>query len=245
MVELIAEKSVQHHITLFSVFCFYHSILCFLSYEQGCPDSIGARQPGQTTTRFRLESKVQSVGGGFLFSKTDIGRSRGGFASPKPEQPEPDRSYKKIWLNPAKTSQIWRDLDQIQRDLNQICLYLVVFSQIQPNPTISSEKMHISEKIQFSVRIFQFPAKFSRFLQEFPVFGKNSRFQRRFFQISMPFLIPATDLTRSMLTITENRTDRFFQRLVSGYSAPPLDAGELSPGWVENRPGSTREQPQL
>ena len=34
------------------------------------------------------------------------------------------------------------------------------FSQIRPNPTISSEKKkHISEKIQFSAGIFQFPAK--------------------------------------------------------------------------------------
>ena len=35
------------------------------------------------------------------------------------------------------------------------------FSQIQPNPKISSEKKkkHISEKIQLSARIFQFPTK--------------------------------------------------------------------------------------
>ena len=66
------------------------------------------------------------------------------------------------------------------------------------------------ENFPVSGKIFQFPAKFSRFLQEFPVFDKNSRFWRRFFQILMPFLIPETDLTRSMLTITKNRTDRFF-----------------------------------
>ena len=39
----------------------------------------------------------------------------------------------------------------------------------RPNPTISSEKKkkHISEKIQFSAGIFQFPAKFSSFRRNF------------------------------------------------------------------------------
>ena len=92
-----------------------------------------------------------------------------------------DRSYKKIRLNPAKTSQIRQDLDQIR-------LYLVGFSQIWPNPTISSEKkMHISEKIQFSIRIFQFPAKFSSFWQKFPISGENSRFRRRLFFLFIYF----------------------------------------------------------
>ena len=58
------------------------------------------------TTRFRPKPKVQSVGGGFPFLKTDTGVSSGGFTSLKPKQPELDRSYKKIWPNPAKTSQI-------------------------------------------------------------------------------------------------------------------------------------------
>ena len=60
-----------------------------------------------------LEPKVQSVNGGFPFSKTDTGGSSVGFASPKPEQLEPDWSYKNIQPNLAKTSQIRRDLDQI------------------------------------------------------------------------------------------------------------------------------------
>ena len=110
-----------------------------------------------TTTRFRPEPKVQSVSGGFPFSKTDTGVSSGGFTSPKPEQPELDQSYKKIWLNPAKTSQIRRDLDQIQRDLNQIRLYLVGFSQIRPNPTISSKKKCIfQKKSSFQQEFFNF-----------------------------------------------------------------------------------------
>lgn len=81
---------------------------------------LGLSRPDRTTrpnrltiTQFRPEPKVQSVGGDFPFSKTDIGVSSGGFTSPKPEQPELDRSYKKIRPNPAKTSQIRRDLDQI------------------------------------------------------------------------------------------------------------------------------------
>ena len=129
------------------------------------------------TTRFRLEPKVQLVGGGFLFSKTDIGGSSGGFASPKPEQPEPDRSYKKIRSNPAKTSQIRRDLDQIQRDLKQIWLYLVGFSQIQPNPTICSEKKNayfrknlvFGENFPVFGEIFQIPTRISSFRQKFQI----------------------------------------------------------------------------
>ena len=35
-----------------------------------------------TATRFWPEPKVQSVGGGFPFSRTDTGGSSGGFASP-------------------------------------------------------------------------------------------------------------------------------------------------------------------
>ena len=63
-----------------------------------------------------------------------------------------DRSYKKIRPNPTKTSQIRQDLDQIR-------LYLVGFSQIWPNPTISREKkMQISEGKKSSFR-----REFSRF----------------------------------------------------------------------------------
>ena len=53
------------------------------------------RSNHSTTTRFQPEPKVLSVGDGFPFSKTDTGGSSGEFASPKPVQPEPDRSYKK------------------------------------------------------------------------------------------------------------------------------------------------------
>ena len=198
-----------------------------------------------TTTRFRPEPKVQSVGDGFPFSKTDTGVSSGEFTSPKPEQPELNRSYKKIWLNPAKTSQIRRDLDQIQRDLDQIRLYLVGFSQIRPNLKIFSKKKNayirknpVSGK-NFSIygEIFQIPARISNFWRKFQIPTML------FFQISMPFLISATDPTQPTLTITENRTNRFFRRSVSGYSAPPPDAGGSSPGWVKNRPGPTRGQP--
>ena len=64
---------------------------------------------------------------------------------------------------------------------------------------------------------------------QFPVKVPNSGYTFVFFKISMPFLIPATDPTRPTLTITKNRTDQFFRRLVSGYSAPPPDAGGSSP----------------
>ena len=79
---------------------------------------------------------VQSVGGRFPFSSTDTGGSSGGFASPKPEQPEPDRSCIKIRPNPAKSSQIRPDLDQIRLDL-------VGFSQTRPILAIFSEKFQI------------------------------------------------------------------------------------------------------
>ena len=89
------------------------------------------------TTRFRPKPKVLSVGDEFPFSKTDTVGSSGGFASPKPDQPKPDQpkpdwSYKKIRPNLAK--------------IGQIRLYLVGFSQIRPNPTISSEKKNADFK---------------------------------------------------------------------------------------------------
>ena len=60
------------------------------------PDRSPITRPNRpTTTRFRPEPKVQSVGGGFPFSKTDTGGSSDGFASPKPEQPEPTGATKK------------------------------------------------------------------------------------------------------------------------------------------------------
>ena len=72
-------------------------------------------------------------------------------------------------------------------------------SQIRPNPTISSEKkMQISEKIQFSGENFLDSSKNFQFLAKVPGSGDA------FFHISMPFLIPTTNPTRSMLTITEN-----------------------------------------
>ena len=78
------------------------------------PDRSPTTRPNRpTTTRFRPKPKVQLVGGGFPFSKTDTDGLSGGFASPKPEQPEPNRSYIKIRSNPTKTSQIRRDLEQI------------------------------------------------------------------------------------------------------------------------------------
>ena len=79
--------------------------------------------------------------------------------------------------------------------------------------------MQISEgkKKIVSGDIFQFPATL-------------------FFQISLPFLILATDSARPTLAIIENRIDRFFQQSISGYSTPPPDASRSSLGWVENRP---------
>ena len=67
------------------------------------------------------------------------------------------------------------------------------FSQIRPNPTISSEK----KKAYFRKNpvfggIFQFPAKFSSFRQEFSVSGENSRFRRRFFFRSRCFFNSGT-----------------------------------------------------
>ena len=57
------------------------------------PDWSPTTRPNRPTpTRFRPEPKVQSVGSGFSFSRIDTGGSSGGFASPKPEQPQPDRS---------------------------------------------------------------------------------------------------------------------------------------------------------
>ena len=82
-------------------FCFVlwsHSSFCFLILMLGLsrPDRSATNRPNRpTTTRFRPELKVQSIGGGFPFSKTDTGKSSDGFASPKPEQPEPTGATKK------------------------------------------------------------------------------------------------------------------------------------------------------
>ena len=109
------------------------------------------------TTRFRPKPKVLSVGDEFPFSKTDTVGSSGGFASPKPDQPKPDWSYKKIRPNLAK--------------IGQIRLYLVGFSQIRPNPTISSKKKNADfrknpvsgKNFSISGEIFQIPARISNF----------------------------------------------------------------------------------
>ena len=58
--------------------------------------SLTTRPNCPTPTWFWLELKVHSVGGGFLFSRIDIGRSSGEFASPKLEQPELDWNYIQI-----------------------------------------------------------------------------------------------------------------------------------------------------
>ena len=60
------------------------------------PDQSPTTRPNRPkTTRFRPEPKVQSVDGGFPFSKTNTGGSSGGFASAKPEQPELTGATKK------------------------------------------------------------------------------------------------------------------------------------------------------
>ena len=75
--------------------------------------------------------------------------------------------------------------------------------------------MHISEKKK---------KKKSSFRREFSSFWKKFQILVTLFfflQISMPFLIPATDSTQPTLTITENRTDRFrFQVTPPLHSTP-------------------------
>ena len=139
-----------------------------------------------------------------------------------PSNSNPTGATKKsgqILQKQARSGEISTRSSEISTRSGYIWWDLARFGQTQQ--FLAKKKMQISKKIQFLERIFQIPV-------------------RLFFQISMPFLIPAIDLT---LTITENRTDRFFRRLVSGYSAPPPDTGGSSLGWVENRPGPTRGQP--
>ena len=95
------------------IFCIWHTKK--ISHEGlSRPDRSPIIRPNRPTpTRFRPESMVQSVGGGFPFSRTDTGGSSGGFASSKSEQPEPDRSCIK---NPAKSYKIKPDPTRSRSD---------------------------------------------------------------------------------------------------------------------------------
>ena len=177
-------------------------------------------------TRFQPKLKVQSISNGFLFSKTDTGGSSGVFASPKPEQPKPDRSYKKIQLNPAKTSQIRRDLVQIQLDL-------VVFSQIWPNPSNfqrknadSNEKnADCDNKMQISATFFQILVTLFFFLD----------FNAFFYSDSRPSPIDAQPHLKPTQPIFSVANFRFL--------CPLPNVGGLSPCWVQNQPSQARGQP--
>ena len=92
--------------------------------------------------RCQPEPKLQSIGGGFLIPRTDVGRSSDRFASPKPKQPELDRSYIK---NLAKSG------------------------KIKPNPTNSQQFL---EKFVDSDEKMQIPAKKNRFQQHFCKFWR-------------------------------------------------------------------------
>ena len=76
------------------------------------------------TTRFRPESKVQLVGGGFPFSKTDTGGSSGGSHLQNPTNPNRPELQK----NPAKSYKNKPDPARSQPNLERS----------RPDPTISS-----------------------------------------------------------------------------------------------------------
>ena len=105
------------------------------------PDRSPTTRPNRpTTTRFRPEPKVQLVGGGFPFSKTDTGGSSGGFASPKSKQPEPTGATKKsgqILQKQARSGEISARSSEISTKSGWIWSDLARFGQIL---AISSQK---------------------------------------------------------------------------------------------------------
>ena len=120
---------------------------------------------------------------------------------------------------------------------------------IGKNFPVSSENFQFPARIsRFRQRFFfrfrsSFRQEFSSFRWEFPVSGENSRSRRRFF---FRFRCLFNSGNRSDQTDANHHrkpNQPFFRRSVSGYSAPPPDAGRSSPGWVDNRPGPTRGQP--
>ena len=113
----------------------------------------------------------------------------------------------------------------------------------QTQQFLAKKKCIFQKKSSFLQEFFNFRRNFPDSSENFQFLAKISDSDDAFFSDFDAFLISATDPTQPTLTITENRTDRFFRRSVSGYSAPPSDAGGSSPGWVKNRPGPTREQP--
>ena len=203
------------------------------------PDRSSTTRPNRpTVTRFRPEPKVQSVGSGFLFSRTDTGGSSGGFASPKPEQPEPDRSCIKNEAKPAKSSQIQQDLYQIWRDLDQIWLDLVGFRQILPIPAIFSEKFQIPmRKNANTSEIFQISAWFSKSQQDFPDSGNIFQIPAIFFKFRQLFFSDLNDffLLRRSTEPTDAHTHPkptwpIFPTVGSGFLHPPTQRQRVESG---------------
>ena len=118
------------------------------------------RSNRSTTTRFRPEPKVLLVGDGFPFSKTDTEGSSGGFASPKPVQPEPDRSYKKsgqILKKQARSGEISTKSSKISTRSGYIWWDLARSGQTQQ---FSSEKKNADfRKNQVSIENFPYSGK--------------------------------------------------------------------------------------
>ena len=183
----------------------------------GCLDPTGARQPGQTVRRlpdFGPNRWSNRSAVGFRSQKLTPASRVAGSHLQNPSNPNPTGATK-------KSSQICKNKPDPVRSRPNL-------ERSRPDPA-KPNNFYRKKKCIFKKKS-SFRQEFSRFRQEFLVSDENSRFQRRFFQILMPFLISAIDPTWPTLTITENRTDRFFRQSVSGYSAPPPDAGGSSSG---------------
>ena len=109
------------------------------------------------STQFLPKPKLQSVSGGSPFSRTGTSWSSGGFPSPKLEPLDPTKAICEIRPNPARSSQIWRDLDHIWWDLARSSQIIANFS-----------------------KNLQIPTKFCSFRQRFPVFNDDFQFPANF-----------------------------------------------------------------
>ena len=123
------------------------------------------------------------------------------------------------------------------------------FSQIWPNPTISSEK----KKRSIFQKKSSFRREFSSFRRNFPISGKNFQFPAKILDsgdaFSSDFDAFFNSGNRSNPTDANHhrKPNRpIFPAVGFGLLRPstrPPDANGSSPGWVENRPGPTRGQP--
>lgn len=111
---------------------------------QGCPDPTN-RWNRWTPTCNPPDPKLQSIGSGSPPPRNDAGELSIGFLSPKPEPLDPTDDIQELRPYSARSrsdlgrsSQIRRDLDQIQRNLAKFGEFFFEIRLVQQNPMTST-----------------------------------------------------------------------------------------------------------